>query len=856
MKYILPLNTDIDLENGGGKAANLSILFTSGFNVPDGFVISTHSYWAYVESNKISELIKTEMSNSDNEIGSIENASKTIREKFRSGLIPENIGNEILDAFHALSIPKVAVRSSATAEDLPEASFAGQQDTFLNTDEKSLLVAVIECWSSLWTPRAIGYRNKNGIDHSSVSLAVVVQGMVNSETSGVLFTANPLTGNRTETLIDATFGLGEALVSGQIEPDNYIVDTESAVAKKVFIGSKGGENRQTLTNAQISELTRTSHRIQDLYNSPQDIEWAYQDGMLSILQSRPITGLFPVLEDVQTKPFRVFGSINHVQGVMSPITPMGIDVLSYMIYYCANRVGSNNGTFLAPAGGRIYTNMTSLVQNKKYHPFLDEAFVSVEPVMKAILDEVKEDPRLINYDRMPSVTALYKIARTMIPLVSRAVYSILTPESSRRKVNHSIEEQLQDWRNIQENAQNPLEHLKVINTIYHEMPRILFPSVLPRIVAGIGSFMLLKRRAESLGLKTDALNIARGLPHNVTTEMDLSLWEKVQLVKQDPSSEESLRKPIPDLADAYSNNQLHGVLKEELDDFLGRYGMRGADEIDIGVPRWRDDPKQIIQTMQSYLDILPDKAPDKVFMYGFQSAEKSRERIIKVAKESRGWLFGKTTELACRSQRSLAGLRETPKFFIIRTMSVIKKSLLSIGASLVSRSILGDPSDVFYLRFMELTDSLDDDTSLNGLVEERRTVFEREKLRRQIPRVITSTGEVYFNSKHRDDSGITGTPVSPGTVEGIVRVLTTPSSDKLNPGEILVCPATDPSWTPLFLVAGGLVMEVGGLMTHGSVVAREYGIPAVVGVRDATTRLTTGQKIRVDGESGVISLIE
>ncbi len=860
MVYVVPLSEELTLENGGGKAVNLSILYRKGFNVPQGFIITTNSYRDFVKSNKLAEIIKKEITAAGNDFESYQTASQTIRESFRSCIMPRDIEEPIIRAFISMNTENVAVRSSATAEDLPEASFAGQQDTFLNVTAPELLRSVIECWSSLWTSRAIQYRKRNEIDQMAVSIAVVVQEMVDSHTSGVLFTANPVTGNRTETVIDATFGLGEQLVSGKVEPDNYVVDNHSMSIKSIHIGSKGGVEEQALNEKQILKLSQTGQSIHALYGSPQDIEWAFSQDEISVLQSRPITGLYPLLENIEFEPFRVFGSFSHLQGVMSPITPMGLDVLLLFISNTAKsiriKLDPERNTVLGQAGGRLFINITGLLQNRKYHGLAETVLINVEPEMKAIFTEIKDDPRITKVDRMPTLSTILKILSFFPLLAFRAVFSVLTPESSRENVNAKINRLLDEMHDLQNEAKTPAERIEFINTVFKSIANILFPTVLPRVVAGIGSFMLLKRRAESMGLNLDALNIARGLPHNVTTQMDLTIWENVKRVQIDPGSRQALSRPVEEVITDYQEKRLPAILSEVLDSFLVQYGMRGVGEIDVGAPRWYDDPTQIIQAMQSYLDIIdPELAPDIVFQKGFKSAEESRVRIVEAARKNRGWLYGKTTELACNSHYNLAGLRETPKFFIIRLFDMVKVSLLSIGESLSARGIISEPGDVFYLKFKEMQETLNTDQFFIQQVIKRKRAYAYERHRHHIPRLITSEGDVYINSKQSSSSGIKGTPVSPGTIEGSVRVLTSPTSDKLYLGEILVCPGTDPSWTPLFLVARGLVMEVGGLMTHGSVVAREYSIPAVVGVRDATTRLKTGQRIRVDGETGRISIL-
>jgi len=376
----LPLTTPgLALSRSGGKGLNLAKLAVAGFPVPEAFIIATEAYDAFVKSAGLTGWMAAEVENSaTGDASALAALSDRLRERLHASEMPAELSDQICEAYAELGRPPVAVRSSATAEDLPDLSFAGQQDTFLNVvSESSLLCAVVECWSSLWTARAIAYGDRNGIDQSTVSLAVVVQEMVQSESSGVLFTANPLTGRRTETVIDATFGLGEALVSGQVEPDHYVVSSESGNVLHRVLGSKStvlygaseGGVRTKKAEYRIEEaLTELGRNTANLYGEPQDIEWAFAGGSLYLLQSRPITSLFPLPARVDGGALKVYVFLGAIQGVLSPFTALGMDMLRGMFSGIA-RIFSSNATLydqriLYSAAGRPWIDSTAALGNR------------------------------------------------------------------------------------------------------------------------------------------------------------------------------------------------------------------------------------------------------------------------------------------------------------------------------------------------------------------------------------------------------------------------------------------------------------------------------------------------------------
>lgn len=888
--YIIPFTfAEATLETAGGKGANLVRLTRAGFDVPRGFIVSTSAYREFVNANGLDAIIQQALEGlASDDADALEAASEKIRNAFSSGKMPTDITQEIQAAYVDVNGPSstvsVAVRSSATAEDLPDLSFAGQQDTYLNIiGEEQLLQAVVNCWSSLWTARAIGYRIRNHISHDEAALAVVVQEMVQSEVSGVLFTANPLTGALNESAIDATFGLGEALVSGQVEPDHFVVkinpDGSIAVlskklgAKAVATRAKAGggvesieeksEAQQTLTESQIQQLAETGQRIQKEYGAPQDIEWAFANGKLYLLQARGITSLFPVPK-VSFDPLLVWVSFGAVQGLVGPITPIGQDTIQQVMAGGGRlfnvKLKPEEMDVFTVAGERVWIKFSDVMRNPLGKRLFREALGFIEPSSGQILQTLSTDPRIGVGQGKFTLTTAWRLFRFFAPVFLRVAHNMLRPETVRARFDADIESFLANAHIAP--AANRFERLT--NTVTFIRERVanvfafLIPHFIPVFAPGIGSLALLTKLSGDTNL---ALEMTRGLPNNVTTEMDLVLWDIAKAIRADAESNSRFAaSSAPELAQQYLKGTLPAAAQRVIADFLNKYGMRGVGEIDFGQPRWREDPTPVMHTLQSYLQIDPAFAPDVLFAKGDQAAHAAIEKIVANVKQQHGgFLKAKIARAAARRIRLLMGARESPKFFAIRTMGIAKKALLEVGQEFVDAGTINRADDLTFLRLNELEAlSRNESRDWKSIIAERRATYERELRRRQVPRVLASDGRAFYEGVGAEtDTGdvITGSPVSAGIAEGMVHVVLDPRGVHLAPGEILVCPGTDPAWTPLFMAAGGLVTEVGGMMTHGSVVAREYGIPAVVGVHQATMRLKDGQKIRVDGTQGKITIL-
>ncbi|WP_026369897.1 PEP/pyruvate-binding domain-containing protein [Kallotenue papyrolyticum] len=885
----VPLTSSaLTLALGGGKGAHLARLARAGLPVPDGFVITTAAYHRFVVANQIEAALQAALASGDpSDPAALEAVAAAIRDRFARGSIPQDLAEAIAEAYRALGSPAVAVRSSATAEDLPDLSFAGQHETLLNiTGEEALLRAVVTCWSSLWTARAIGYRARNELEQGDLALAVIVQRLVPSEAAGVLFTANPLTGKRDEIVIDAILGLGEALVAGQVEPDHYVVDAATQRILRKQLGAKavaivpraeGGTavlpvsatTRQALPDDRIIALARLGRGIAALFGTPQDIEWAWAEGQLWILQSRPITSLFPLPVNLPPTPLQVLFSVGAVQGVREPFTPLGRDFFRHLAaagagYFGVRRTAATQRVVLE-AGERLFVNLTGIVRHPLGRRLLRQILRVAEPATGELLETVWNDPALHPVWPRLSPRTYWRIARLLQRLIRGVVLNLLRPAHRRAQIQQHLNQAIAMYLQRQAQATTLGERVALFEETPTLIGKLILPWIVPTIASGMAALQLLSRLAASLpdGQRL-VLLVTRGLPHNVTTEMDLALWQTARAIQADPAAATYFLQAAPDvLAVELHAGRLPGAAQTAIDAFLQRYGMRGVAEIDLGHPRWRDQPEPLMRVLQSYLQISdPQRAPDVVFARSAAEAATAIEQIVTGLRRTRaGWIKARLARWAARRVRELSGLRETPKFTFVRLLDAIRDGMLASGHALASAGVLDHPDDIFLLYAAELRElAQDPGRDWRALISTRRAAYQREMRRRQIPRLLLSDGRTFYEGvappANTNGNLLIGSPVSPGVVEGIAHVVFDPHRERLAPGEILVCHGTDPAWTPLFLTAGGLVMEVGGLMTHGSVVAREYGIPAVVGVDQATRRLRSGQRIRVDGSSGRITVLD
>ncbi|MFC4395561.1 PEP/pyruvate-binding domain-containing protein [Arthrobacter sedimenti] len=868
----------------GGKALNLGRLAAAGFPVPRGFCLTTDAYRLAVpeEMDAIAARLggmngfdQEEQHDGGRGLPDEERnqLARSARETMAAAPIPPEVEAAITDAYTAMGGGPVAVRSSATSEDLPFASFAGQQDSFMDVVGPDAVVqAVRNCWASLWTDRAVAYRAANRISQREVSLAVVIQRMVPAVTAGVLFTANPVTGTRTQTVINASAGPGQAVVSGAVNPDHFVLD--SASGQVLQRPQDGGP---ALTDAKPRELVSLGNAAQKLLAAPQDVEWVIDGGGKAWLtQSRPITTLYPLPGEATPGPAadaqtHAYLCATLLQGLTRPITPMGLSVLGIM------RNTKGPWKYASP-GLRLYVDLTPVMRNKYGRRWLLRMLPLADGRSAAVFPALLEDPRFSVVRSTPGrrgrtrrrgapaaggktkpvagISSLWTIV-ALFPAMARAV---LRPEAELRRARR-YKKQLETLLKLAEPA-TPEQRLQHAEGVLGSTVDGIIESSLPGPSAGYVMLAAARRLLRGIARPRELEAVLRGLPHNVTTEMDLELWRLAVGVGQDPDARYMFMELRPDqLAARYRAGTLPRIAQESLRGFLARYGHRAVAEIDLGVPRWAEEPDHLLGMVTNYLRVQdPEQAPDRQFARAADHAdERVRELVGKATARSR--LRGQLVALCLRRVRQLSGLRELPKFYIVLVMAEMHRQLDAIGGELAKTGSIAAAGDVFFLDFDELRVALRG-ADLRKLVADRRRMYDVELRRRHVPRLLLSDGtdveaavaaRTAALSQAAAVDRLTGTPASAGTATGRARVILDPVGAHVEPGEILVAPSTDPGWTPLFMTAGALVMEMGGVISHGAVVAREYGIPAVVGVADATTQLRDGQVVTVDGATGTVT---
>ena len=830
-----------DLRIAGGKATHLGELERAGFPVPGGFVLTTSAYVIAARDTGISP--------EDPEVAAT---------RLRTSDVPRAVSDALIGAYHRLGSGPVAVRSSATAEDLPGVSFAGQQDSFLEVDgDQAVLDAVRRCWASLWSERAVAYRRANDIDEQGIAIAVVVQRMVTASVAGVLFTADPLAGTRGHAVIEAVPGLGDALLSGEVNPDRYTVDTRN----RRVIERIPQEARQLLADSELLELAVMGERAEKHFGAPQDLEFALDaERRIWLVQSRNITTLYPLpagAPDISAD-VRTYLSANVIQGYFDPLTPMGMQFFRMVASGFANAFGVRvedpvvGPQVVVEAGMRFFLDVTGAVRSRLGHKLLTGLASVAESRSSQVLTRLMSDPRIMAGSGSARPAA-YRIGRSVFKLgaAPSIIRSLVAPSAARRRYVAELDSVVAIRPPAHADAHECLdtvEHL-LVNGPPFIIRRVV--GMIPPALISMGlSARLLRGRASAEELQT----VTRGAPHNPTTTMDLALWATSTTVRADAESRQVLLDSSPEeLAAGYAAGTLPTILQKEVTQFLDRYGFRCIGEIDIGVPRWSEDPTHILGVIANYVR-LEDSAfnPDAKFEKSAGEAEAMIEELLGRVDGPRRL----AARFALGRVRELIGLREAPKYNLVRLIATPTRELLKpVGEQLAEAGRIPDPEAIFFLTIPDARRALAGE-DLNAVVNARREEFARERTRRHIPRVLLSDGTDAESllAAPTDSGTLVGSPASPGTLRGRARVILSPEGARIEPGEILVAPSTNPGWTPLFLTAGGLVMEMGGAMSHGAVVAREYGIPAVVGVPGATDRIKSGSSIVVDGSAGTVQL--
>jgi phosphoenolpyruvate synthase/pyruvate phosphate dikinase len=844
----------------GGKGAHLRELSQiEGIRVPPGFCVTTNAFRRIMaQAPSIDELLDRLSRLDPGDRDAIRTLSAEIRRTLEAIAIPDEVAAAITLALARLGEQAAyAVRSSATAEDSPTASFAGQHDTFLNiVGPTAILQHVSRSWASLFTERAVTYRLRNGFEHRKVHMAVVVQRMLFPHAAGILFTADPGTSNRKVASVEASFGLGEALVSGRVNADVYKVHNGEVIAKAlatkrlaIHASPAGGTQEQpieaerqeqpALTDAQVVRLAQLGRRVEAHFSRPQDIEWCLVDDDFEIVQSRPITTLFPI-PAAGDRENHVYVSVGHQQMMTDPMKPLGLSLFQL--------------TALRPmyeAGGRLFVDVTQGLASPASRAGLLEALGRSDPLIGDALQSILE--------RGDFIASITDDGPGGPPAGGPPAPIETNPAIVTELIGRSQASVAALKRDIQRKSGSEL--FDFILADIQELKRLLCdPQSHQVFMAAMEATWWLNEHLQAwLGEKNAADTLTQSVPQNVTSEMGLALLDVADEIRPYPYVVAFLEHVededfLDELAALAGGRQARDAIRV----FLDKYGMRCVGEIDITRPRWSERPSTLLPVLLGNVKNLAPGAGQRRFEQGRQGAwEKEQELLERLRALPDGERKAEETKGMIDRVRTFIGYREYPKYGMVSRYFVYKQALLEEAERLVQADVLREREDIFYLAFQELHDVVHTNEVDDQLISQRKQAF-RSYRALTPPRVLTSEGEVIAGAYRREDApagALAGLPVSGGTIEGRARVILDIAEAELEPGDILVTAYTDPSWSPLFVAIEGLVTEVGGLMTHGAVIAREYGLPAVVGVEHATRLIRDGQRIRVHGTEGYVEIL-
>ncbi len=844
----------------GGKGALLGELSRiEGIGVPAGFCVTTDAFQRILaEAPSIDDRLDRLSRLKPDDGEAIRARSAELRRAIEGIAIPEDLASAITRPVGRLGEQAgYAVRSSATAEDLPTASFAGQHDTYLNVvGSAAILQRVSRCWASLFTERAVTYRLRNDFDHRKVHMAVVVQRMVFPQAAGILFTVDPITGNRKVVSVEASFGLGEALVSGLVNADVYKVRDCEVVSKVVAAkrtaicasSASGTQERAieperqgqpALTDAQVVRLAQLGRRIEAHFGRPQDIEWCLVDDVFWIVQSRPITTLFPIPADDDGQN-HVYVSVGHQQMMTDPMKPLGLSLFQLTAL-----------PRMYEAGGRLFVDVAQRLASPASRTGVLEALGKSDPLIGDALQTVA--------DRGDFIQSIPDEGPGGAPAVGPPAPIETDPTIVAELIERTQASIAALKRDIRTKSGTAL--LDFILADIQELKRILFdPQSHQVIMAGMEASWWLNGQLQAwLGEKNAADTLSQSAPHNVTSEMGLALLDVADVIRPHPNVVAFLENVedegfLDELAKLAGGREAADAIRA----YLAKYGMRCVGEIDITRPRWSERPTTLVPMILGNIKNFEPRASERRLEHGRQQARKKEQELLaRLRVLPDGEAKAEEAKRMVDRVRTFIGYREYPKYGIVSRYLVYKQALLEEAERLVQTHVLSEKEDIFYLTFQELHDVVRTNQMDDQRIIGRKDAF-RSYQALTPPRVLTSDGEAVAGRYRRDDlptDALIGLPVSAGTIEGRARVILDMAEADLEAGDILVTAYTDPSWTPVFVAIKGLVTEVGGLMTHGAVIAREYGLPAVVGVEHATLLIRDGQQIRVHGTEGYVEIL-
>ena len=888
-KYVTELHEiDLPIEVIGGKALNLGKMLSAGFNIPPAFIVMVNAYDFFINEEleyKISKILDSIDFNNKN---SISDGCSLIRNLIKSEDLPKNLVLEINNKIKNLPEGYFAVRSSSVAEDLPDASFAGQLDSYLNVKKDDILEKVIDCWASYWNDHVVKYRHDSSIGHLNTGMAVagiavVVQKMVNANISGVMFTANPINGSR-NIVVESTWGLGEAIVSGIVTPDKFIINRNGNIIEKNIKSKKKGyflrNGKNTLTTINegnieksslngkiLKNLLNTGIELENFFGVAQDIEWAIECNEKSntphiyILQSRPVTTLTDSSDKDDILWTRAYGDEYWADAT----TPLFYDVMGKMLTDYVNHEGARimgyteivDSKLLKLHKSRVYFNSWVLEKAFSYYP----RFARSKELLNYF--PLEDQERISQY---PS--PLHKT------LLSQILIAIRDPDGMMHKTDKAYrkwaKEFMEKCDSFDKKGLNKFNDAELLsNYNYIES-------------SGIKHYQLIRYGMVSHSIATNLMiknwlvnwlddsngslyaGLISGLDDNKTVEMNIQFSDLAKILRED----KDLLKKINSIDDLSSLNEeeideliiSHTNFKIEFDLFINNYGHR-SNTREILYPRWREDKAYVLEVIKllSSSDLDLRKKESETRNNRFITEEEVSKRI----KKQRGGFFKeKLFFIVLNLAQTYLTFRENQRFYLDHLLFRQRLMILEMGRRLSEKKIIDELDDVFFLYEKELlnffninsskTESKDSVIELRDKISERKKEFYRYKSVLP-PKFLKNGFEFDDTIMEYDKNAIYGAAASPGTFNGVARVVENIKElSQLEDNEILITSNTDPAWTAVFSKIGGLITETGGILSHGAVISREYRIPAVTAVKGATKLFKTGEKLVIDGNEGVI----
>lgn len=851
--FKFPGGATASLSQVGGKGFSLMKGCDSGLPVPPGFVLPVEFFHSWLEMLRSTPQWKNFVQATESQLqvacNDLKQASTQLKfDKEQLEIVQQSLKEYAEDSLFA-------VRSSSPEEDLDGASFAGGYETILGVDKSSIEAAVRKAFSSCLDYRVALYKREHAFDTATPKIAVVVQKQIASDVAGVGFSINPLTNNFDEAVFNANFGLGETVVAGLATPDTFKVNKVSkrvtlrecgAKETSIWLKPDGGtterpaENRQdlTLTDAQILELEALICKVEQLYGRPIDTEWAFQGNNLYLLQARPITAYVPLAPNMVTEPESKRKNLYIdvtivVQGLYKPISSMGTWAIRTLVGQLGTQLLGTNllhepgKSVIVVQHGRIFLNASNIMSIFGKDKVAG-AVANMDPISSKALSEIDPDTYVTPSDHFPHPP--FHLLTQLPEIAAHLIEARLLPEHAHKNAQGEIARFMSDIRDLVHSS-SPIWEIgeKVIARTF----KVCLKTTIPLFVASRLALTRLKSIVEP-DHEQELAKLERALPNNVTTEMGLALYHLSQ-AEQDSRA-----------------------FNEEWRQFMELYGHRGPQEFDIASRRYRDDPDMLLEQIGTLRQsATADDNPQLRFERAQVERNKAFEQLSEQVLEKSGWVQLKRFQSLYRVYETLAGYREVHKYLLIFALDQLRTVALDYGKQLVTQGKLDKPTQVFDLTMQDLAAGSNNGTyDYRAVAASNRAFPDKLAAAPSLPSLIDSRGLIVRPTPAEPREGeVIGTPISSGTIRGRVKVLHGPDEKPLYRGEILVARATDPGWTPLFVNASAVILEIGGMLQHGALVAREYGLPCVAGIQNATTLWTDGTLVEVDGSAGVIRVI-